>query len=174
MPSRKDTTTTLVGSTLTHVKYELPPTIKSLQNGWLATFQSSAVISALFAGLEGLLLGLVKDSVGSGSESSSTGQALLAFTYIALFFSISSAMSALILTDEFGDITLRASRSEASGESTLKYDAYDEGSNQLLSRFNGGRQSWRWVMWHCKHGVHASQLFYTDLSLYYVLKGCSL
>lgn len=133
------------------------------------TFQSSAVIvscplydactlssklyfsqAALFAVIESQLLVFIKDAIRNNiGEDTSSGQALLAFTYLALFLSLGATMSSLLLTDELGSVTLRASRCSASGEDTLRHSIYDEGSSKLLTRFNGGRQSWRWVMWHC-------------------------
>lgn len=41
--------------------YELPPKIKALQASWLATFQTSAVISALFSGVASQPLGFNED-----------------------------------------------------------------------------------------------------------------
>ncbi|PSR83274.1 hypothetical protein PHLCEN_2v5778 [Hermanssonia centrifuga] len=91
------------------------------------------------------LLGYMNNTLQTGvGENSAMGQALLAFSYLSLFLSISAAMSSLVLTDELGEVPLRASRSKDS----LRYSTYDEPSDKLLTRFNGGRCSWRWVMWH--------------------------
>lgn len=90
----------------------------------------------------------VQNGIG---EESHHGRALLVFTYLALFMSLSAAMSSLILIDELGSITLRASRTLATGGGTLDLSIYDEDSSKLLTRFNGGRQSWKWVMWHCSY-----------------------
>ncbi len=77
----------------------------------------------------------------------SKGQALLALTYVTLFLSVSATMTSLILTDEFGELHLRASRQKFDLE---RAEVFDEPSETLLSRFNGN-SSWRWVMWHCTY-----------------------
>ncbi|KAJ3554191.1 hypothetical protein NM688_g3234 [Phlebia brevispora] len=148
MASRKNTGFT-IGSHSTVADYNLPGTVKALQDGWSATFRTSAIVAALFAGVESVLIGFVKnaiqDEVGSSSRC---GQALLAFTYLAFFLNLSAAMSSLLLTDEIGSIALRAARTVAEEQHTLDIDVYDERTSKLISRFNGGRRSWRWVMWH--------------------------
>lgn len=70
--------------------------------------------------------------------------ALLIFTYGALFFSLSATISSLILTDEFGELPVRASR-KANPE---KQGTFDSSAASLLEVY-GARKSWRWVMWHC-------------------------
>ncbi len=105
--------------------------------------------SALFAGIESQLLGFVKGEIQDVANFQ--GQALLAFTYITLFLSVSATMTSLILTDEFGELPLRASRRPDS-QRLNKATTFDEASHKLLSRF-GGSAAWRWVMWHCTYYV---------------------
>ena len=106
--------------------------------------------------LQGQLLVFIKNAVRNDiGEMTSSGQALLALTYLALFLSISAAMSSLVLTDELGSVHLRAARAVALEGNTVSQGSYDEAAGELLTRFNGGRGSWRWVMWHCKSDMCA-------------------
>ncbi|KAG8790798.1 hypothetical protein FRC12_010971 [Ceratobasidium sp. 428] len=89
--------------------YDLPTLLKSTQSGWISAFQSSATVGALFAGLEGQLLTFVKGIDDDIISHTSRGyQALLILTYITFFFSVSATVSALILTDGFAELSLRA------------------------------------------------------------------
>ncbi|THG97520.1 hypothetical protein EW026_g4491 [Hermanssonia centrifuga] len=131
------------GALKTDVTYKLPETVQSLVEGWLKTFESSAVASVLFAGIESQLLGPMQTA--AKNQSSVRGHVLLALTYIAFFCSISATMTSLVLTDSFGEITLHASRSMKAEESVLNFDGT---SSALLKRFNGGKGSRRWVKVH--------------------------
>jgi hypothetical protein len=80
-------------------------------------------------------------------------QALLAFSYSALFFNCSATISSLVLTDEFGELPVRASRKS----DPIKQGLFDSSSASLLEVY-GARRSWRWVMWHCTSPIlHVSQ-----------------
>ncbi|KAI0067850.1 hypothetical protein BV25DRAFT_875925 [Artomyces pyxidatus] len=128
----------------TNVAYELPPTVKSLNDGWLATCQSAAIVSGLFAIVEAQLLTFVKlPSSYTHPPSFAAMQALLVFTYSALFFSLSATISSLILTDEFGELPVRASRKS----NPVKQGTFDSSAASLLEVY-GARKSWRWLMWH--------------------------
>ncbi|KAI0067481.1 hypothetical protein BV25DRAFT_1107118 [Artomyces pyxidatus] len=128
----------------TNVAYELPPTVKSLNEGWIATCQSAATVSGLFAAVEAHLLVFVKNpSNYTNSPRYSVMQALLIFTYSALFFSLSATISSLVLTDEFGELPVRASRKS----NPVKQGTFDSSAASLLEVY-GARKSWRWVMWH--------------------------
>ena len=103
--------------------------------------------TALFVVAETLLLPLVKAAAANATlgVSDHIAHALLVLTYATILLGMSSAMSSLILIDEFGSITLRASRSQ----STSQVDIYDMSSMNLLTRFNGGRGAWKLVVSHC-------------------------
>lgn len=92
----------------------------------------------------------VHGSPGIGA-STHQGRALLIITYITLLLSISATMSSLILTQELSTVALRSARVAANERERhkLELSKYDEGVGDLLTRFNGNRRSWRWVMWHC-------------------------
>jgi len=87
-----------------HIAYELPSNVKSLNDGWLATYQASMALAGIFVGVEVPLLFFFKtDSNFPNGIGSDAQQALLVLAYINLFFSLSTAMSALILTQELLD-----------------------------------------------------------------------
>lgn len=65
--------------------------------------------SALFAAIESQLLTFVKGLNAPFKPTSPSGQALILLTYLSFLFSISAAVSSLILTDELGELQMRAS-----------------------------------------------------------------
>jgi len=75
----------------------------------------------------------------------SARHALLIFTYSALFFCLSATISGLILTDEFGELPVRASRKK----DLIQQGVFDSGALDLLRTY-GAKRSWIWVMWHCE------------------------
>ncbi|KAI0291656.1 hypothetical protein B0F90DRAFT_341033 [Multifurca ochricompacta] len=128
----------------TDVAYELPSTIKSLNDGWLSTFQTTAAASGLFAVVEVVLLNFIKDPVHyTHPHTRAARQALLVFSYCGLLFSCSATISSLVLTDEFGELPVRASRKS----DPIKQGLFDSSSASLLEVY-GARRSWRWLMWH--------------------------
>ncbi len=73
--------------------------------------------------------------------------ALAAFFYIAFFLNVSVTISSLVLIDEFGDLHIRAAHSQT--DSVIRVDETNETTLRLLTKYNGGRKLWKWVMWHC-------------------------
>ncbi|KAI0048488.1 hypothetical protein FA95DRAFT_1490826, partial [Auriscalpium vulgare] len=123
---------------------ELPATVKSLNEGWLATFQTAATISGLLAVVQAQLISFVKNPANYDSTPNHASmQALLALTYCDLFLCLSATVSALILTDEFGELPVRASRVS----DPIKVGTFDSSAASLLEVY-GARKSWRWVMFH--------------------------
>ncbi|KAI0048475.1 hypothetical protein FA95DRAFT_1039715 [Auriscalpium vulgare] len=171
-------------STKTNIAYELPATVKSLNAGWLATCQSAATVvgfsfllvqqtpnlhpsyaqSGLLAVVESQLIAFIK-SPSSYPHAASTAQmnALLIFTYAAFFFSLSAMISSLVLTDEFGELPVRASRRS----NPIRQGLYDSSAASLLESY-GARKSWRWVMWHWIFTLVASVVSVTVQVLLYV------
>ncbi|KAH8980110.1 hypothetical protein EDB92DRAFT_1976220 [Lactarius akahatsu] len=149
----------------TNIAYELPSTVKSLNDGWLTTFQSSTVVAGLFAVVEVRILSFVKNdaSFARNVVGNSAKDALLIFTYLGLFFSVSAAVSGLILTDDFGELPVRASRQRDSMELGL----FDSGTSELLQSY-GAKRSWIWVMWHWLFSLIAGTLSLTIQVLIYV------
>lgn len=101
--------------------------------------------SALIAGIESQLLGTVAGLVGT--DESMSAQALLAFTYMALFLTIGATMEAVVLTQELSGMTVRTSRDRNLVSENVQI--LDLPISSLLSRFNGKRKSWRVVLAHC-------------------------
>lgn len=102
--------------------------------------------AALFVLVEVHLLSFVKDESNySRHTNKSARHALLIFTYSALFFCLSAAVSGLILTDEFGELPVRASRKK----DPIQEGVFDSNALDLLRSY-GAKRSWIWVMWHCE------------------------
>lgn len=102
--------------------------------------------AGLFAVVEVHLLSFVKNEANfHRSVGNSAKHALLIFTYLALFFCISAAVSGLILTDEFGELPVRASRKR----DPIQQGLFDSGTLDLLQSY-GAKRSWIWIMWHCE------------------------
>ncbi|KAH9049826.1 hypothetical protein EDB83DRAFT_2266689, partial [Lactarius deliciosus] len=92
----------------------------------------------LFAVIEVCLLSFVKNDANFDRNvvGNSAKDALLIFTYLGLFFSVSAAVSGLILTDDFGELPVRASRQREEG-------LFDSGTLELLQSY-GAKRSWIW------------------------------
>ncbi|KAH9019988.1 hypothetical protein EDB85DRAFT_2006555 [Lactarius pseudohatsudake] len=117
---------------------ELPSTVKSLNDGWLSVCQTAAAAVCCTPDFH-------KNPVHyTHPHTRAARQALLAFSYCALVFSCSATISSLVLTDEFGELPVRASRKS----DPIKQGLFDSSSASLLEVY-GARRSWRWVMWHC-------------------------
>jgi MFS-type transporter involved in bile tolerance (Atg22 family) len=102
--------------------------------------------AALFVIVEVNLLSFIKDEANySRHTNKSARHALLLFTYSALFFCLSATVSGLILTDEFGELPVRASRKK----DPIQEGVFDSGALDLLRTY-GAKRSWIWVMWHCE------------------------
>jgi hypothetical protein len=99
-----------------------------------------------FAAVEVYLLSLFKDDSNFQKDIRNPARhALLIFTYSALFFCISAAVSGLILTDEFGELPVRASRKS----DPVQHGLFDNGTLELLQTY-GAKPSCVWVMLHCE------------------------
>lgn len=125
----------------------------------MVTFQSCAVVvspklysedavdsylqSALIAGIESQLLGTVQSTVPTIGHWN--GQVLLGLTYLALFSALGATMSSLVLTQELSAIAIRCAR-KPSHELDLK--EYDGRIDELMSKFNDDRHSWKNVLLH--------------------------
>ncbi|KAH9030492.1 hypothetical protein EDB85DRAFT_1425799 [Lactarius pseudohatsudake] len=112
----------------TDIAYELPSTIKSFNDRWLATCRSSTVLAGRFAVVEVHLLSFVKNEANfDKSVGNNAMHALLISTYLTLFFFLGAVVSGLVLTYGFGEHPPRASQ---------------EGGSYGIKR------TWVWVMWH--------------------------
>jgi len=110
------------------------------------------------------LLSFVKDDSNFENRdlNKSANHALLIFTYCALFFCLSATISGLILTDEFGELPVRASRKR----DPIQQGTFDSGALDLLQNY-GAKRSWIWVMWHWLFSLIAAAIsLITQLLLY--------
>ncbi|KAF8469886.1 hypothetical protein DFH94DRAFT_697213 [Russula ochroleuca] len=148
----------------TNIAYELPSTVKALNDGWLATYQISTVVAALFVVVEVHLLTFVKDASNYPKEADKSARhALLIFTYSALFFCLGATISGLILTDQFGELPVRASRKK----DPIQQGVFDSGALDLLRTY-GAKRSWIWVMWHWLFSLVAGTISLITQVLLYV------
>jgi len=86
-----------------------------------------------------------KDEKNFQSTQKGVQEAILILTYAAITLSISATISALVLTDRFGEIPSQAARqpliNEANVQSGTDWD--------ILRRFCT-RKSTLWIIYHCK------------------------
>ncbi|KAI0341241.1 hypothetical protein BDW22DRAFT_339545 [Trametopsis cervina] len=128
------------------VRYELPTAIRSVKESWSRTATKAGAICALFAVVEAQLLLFVKDPQNFPRATSLAAiHALLIFTYSAFLFAISGAVSSLVLVDVFGEIPVRAARSQTMDSITAGTIIANDA--QLLEMF-GARRSLRWWRYH--------------------------
>ncbi|KAH9018217.1 hypothetical protein EDB83DRAFT_2320969 [Lactarius deliciosus] len=123
---------------------ELPSTVKSLNDSWLATYQSSTVMAGLSAVIEVHLLSFIKIDANPHRNvvGNSANMAFLIFTYLGLFFSVSAAVSGLILMVHFGQLPVWAARAR---HTPLEFGLFDNGTRELLQSY-GAKRSWIWAV----------------------------
>ncbi|KZP34024.1 hypothetical protein FIBSPDRAFT_924352 [Athelia psychrophila] len=123
--------------------YKLPPVIKSLQLGWLASFQTSASVNGLFAVVSALLLIGVKLSTYPEDTNPKAKTFLTLLSYSSLVFSISATVTSLILADRLGEIPIRAST-----KSELAQDGSVQATPTYLLKRYGAGSAWTFGVWH--------------------------
>ncbi|KAH9049832.1 hypothetical protein EDB83DRAFT_2226738 [Lactarius deliciosus] len=128
------------------IQDDLPSTVKSLNDGWLTMYQSSTAVMRLFAVIEVHLLSFIKNDVNFHRNivGNSAKTALLIFTYLALFFSISTAVSGLILMAHFGQLPVWAAWAR---HTLLEFGLFNNGTWELLQSY-GAKHSWIWAVWY--------------------------
>ena len=91
------------------------------------------------------MVAFFKDDNNFHSTQKGVQKAILTLTYAAIILSISATISALTLTDHFGEIPSRASRepgiNDAKAQSGSDWD--------ILRRFRT-RKSTLWLIYHCE------------------------
>ncbi|KAG9100506.1 hypothetical protein FRC06_004078 [Ceratobasidium sp. 370] len=121
------------------VAYELPATIKSIQQGWLVTFQNASNMSTLFTVVDIVLLVFFNNlSSGKSGPESSGRRALRILNYLALLSSISATLYSLFLTKEFGELPARAARREPELDPVVNV-VVQEDAGELLRRYGARR-----------------------------------
>lgn len=104
------------------------------------------VQSALFAVLSILLLMFITDRGDLSSYlHSPAGTALSIFSYSAILLNGSAAVTALVMTDKVGGLSMKASRRSALSPEK----GYISGDAKLLNRYGIGT-AWSWVFGHCQ------------------------
>lgn len=93
------------------------------------------------------LVAFLKDDINFKRPKSGVQEAAIILIYAAIILSISATISALTLTDEFGEIPSRASRDPL--HTTHPAESIEGSSWDILRHF-GARKSTRWVTYHCE------------------------
>lgn len=86
-----------------------------------------------------------KDDDNFKSPESKAHEAILILTYTSIILSIGATISALTLTDQFGEIHSRASRKRAVNENPK----FAGGDWDLLLYYQAGKST-RWIVYHCE------------------------
>jgi len=80
---------------------------------------------------------------GDNGPQSGVQNAVLTLTYAAIILSVSATISALTLTDQFGEIHSRASRKQGN------LTSFQGGDWAILRHFRA-RKFTRWIIFHCE------------------------
>jgi hypothetical protein len=86
-----------------------------------------------------------KDNTKFKNPQSGVQEVILILTYAAIILSISATISALTLTDEFGEIPIRASRKLG-----MDNPKNFEGGDWDILRYFHTRRSTQWIVYHCE------------------------
>ncbi|KAJ3537766.1 hypothetical protein NMY22_g5456 [Coprinellus aureogranulatus] len=119
---------TVVGKPgFTCLNFELPPAIRSVRDGWQATFQSAAVVSGLLVGVGSQLYDFFKDRSNYSDNTSEVYQdVILALCYATMFLNIGATLSGFLITesDAMGSMQYRAATVPEESAGKL-FDAQD-------------------------------------------------
>ena len=129
---------------------------ESLSSGGIKVYPYRLLCTqaGLFAAVESQLISYIKsqftpDSSGNpgpdAGQPLSTQRAILIFSYAGLLFSCSAAVSSFILTDEFGELPIRAAK-----KNLRELEEKIVASPHVLLHKFGASSSWQYVMWHCE------------------------
>lgn len=114
------------------------------------SFSQSALLAAIESQLFVFVKGLNSDSQSESESpnfnfSSALGQALLFFTYLTFFLSIGATVSSLILTDQVGELPIRAYGKRIDANAVIRGS-----STQILVHY-GLQKRLRCSIGLCKH-----------------------
>ncbi|TDL23930.1 hypothetical protein BD410DRAFT_786619 [Rickenella mellea] len=130
-----------------HTKYELPPVVQSILEGWKTSLGNAAVVSALFASVEsGLLSFITATKANIQPNHPHAYNALLIFSYSTLLFSSSATVSSLILVDRYSELAFRASQKDNLPDQKHKY--IKQGMDYFLKEYGDIDFSWNLLRWH--------------------------
>jgi len=136
--------------------YELPPCVEAIRNGWVVTYQGSAVVGALFASMEASLLTLLKTEGSDGSLLSLRGDTrhaamrfLLLMTYAALVLNASIVISSLLLLNMLGELPFKNAESPPLAEEAPFRQTMTTKELMAIYRYRGTRlelTTWHWFL----------------------------
>ncbi|KIM44953.1 hypothetical protein M413DRAFT_442929 [Hebeloma cylindrosporum] len=129
----------------TSLDYRLPSTVESIQQGWLISCQSSALISGLLALISTVLLVFFKapDNLSTPPKSSNGLVALDVVGFCSVFLNVSACISCFILLDRLGEIPYHAAR-----DSNVPLGGKIAVPQHRILRIYGIGALWRWVVWY--------------------------
>ncbi|KDQ29834.1 hypothetical protein PLEOSDRAFT_1039589, partial [Pleurotus ostreatus PC15] len=121
----------------------LPPLVGSLQQSWTTTFQSGAVVSAIFALLSMQLL--LQGSQFMGTIDSPGDTAFQILAYISLILNSSASTASIVLIDRIGELDFNSSSRPMESLPTAGW--VNANAKSLLRLYGAGR-SWMYVFYH--------------------------
>jgi len=126
------------------VNYKPPATVESVRTGWQLTCQGSAIVSGLLAGVAAQLLSFFRneDTYRRRPTSQGAKDTILGLCYAALLLNIAATISAFMVIDKMGSLTLNGARMHPP-----QIGRYYGTHIGLLVKF-GGSSNWRYVIWH--------------------------
>ncbi|TDL23926.1 hypothetical protein BD410DRAFT_128406 [Rickenella mellea] len=127
-----------------HTKYELPPVVQSILEGWKTSLVIAAVVSALFASAECSLLGFITSNDAMKVAHPRVYNALRIFSYSTLLFSTSATVSSLILVDRYSELAFRASQKD----NLPRHKYVKHGMDYFLKEYGDIGPSWNLLRWH--------------------------
>ncbi|KAF9530360.1 hypothetical protein CPB83DRAFT_176153 [Crepidotus variabilis] len=127
----------------TPLDYRLPSTVKSIQQGWLISCQSSAVISGLLSVISLILLLFFEEKAGQ-LDNATISRALNILGYTSFLLNISACTTCFIILDRLGDVPFRAAQNKGDGPPDAKISLPSTG---ILREYGIGAL-WRWIVWH--------------------------
>ncbi|KAG8857067.1 hypothetical protein FRB96_005997 [Tulasnella sp. 330] len=131
------------------LNFKLPELVESQRQSWISYARTAGFAALFLCGVETKLISIVR-SHGQGNAPAFTYQVLLIFSYSALIFNMSAAISAFITIDRLGDMPNRIKKRFDSQElppSEVRYD-------HLLEDFGVGTAC-LWMKKHCVFALFA-------------------
>ncbi|KAF8202486.1 hypothetical protein BJ912DRAFT_920841 [Pholiota molesta] len=124
---------------------KLPATVEAIKDGWQLTSQGGLAVSGLLAVVSAQLLTYFRDPATYDRRSTPQGarDAVLALNYCALLLNIGATISAFIILDRMGSLTLLF----ACKESQPTIGAFAGTEMQILRHYGAGPR-WKFIIWH--------------------------
>ncbi|KAF9485442.1 hypothetical protein BDN70DRAFT_977541, partial [Pholiota conissans] len=144
----------------------LPPTVEAVRSGWKDTSQGGAVVSGLLAAVAAQLLSYFRSAAtySRRQDSQNAIDAVVALCYAALFFNIGATISAFIIVDKLGSLTLVSARRDSS---STKIGSFSGTETEILEHFGAGK-NWKYIQWHWVICFYSGTICLTVLLLTFI------